>query len=211
MTGLPPSSLDIFGPGDRKILVVEVHPRLRLESKAARLPTKDTILYGGYARTATGSWDRRGDLICFLSVIHPKKGVLLLVTGKELDVEADGIVGLGALEPNDAFGVRVPLPAGRDGAGGVDGFGEVGAVHIASDCGVADVLSTKVGVSKHSEIQVSAVYNCAAEPGVGQLGAAKDGFGEVGAAEVGESEVGAFQEGVAEVSPGPDDDQIISM
>jgi len=32
MTGIPPSSLDIFGPGDRKILVVEVHgglePRL---------------------------------------------------------------------------------------------------------------------------------------------------------------------------------------
>lgn len=74
-------------------LIEATDPRIRLEKDAVRVPTKDTILYGGYARGPGGSWNKRGDLVAFISVIHPKQGVLLLITGRDLDVEKDGIVG----------------------------------------------------------------------------------------------------------------------
>lgn len=68
--------------------------KLKLADHAIRIPTKQAILYGGYALRPGGSWDRRGDLVPFLTIIARGHGVLALITGKELDVERDGIVGL---------------------------------------------------------------------------------------------------------------------
>ena len=74
-------------------LIHSTEPRMRLEKQATVIPLKQSMLYGGYFRPEGGSWKRRGDLVPFLTVIQKGRGVLAFITGTDLDVSEDGIVG----------------------------------------------------------------------------------------------------------------------
>jgi hypothetical protein len=74
----------------------EGKPRRRVElaSHAIQIGMPGCIVYGCYAKKPGGSWTNKRDLKPFLAVIHKTGGVYAVITGRDLDVKKDGIVGL---------------------------------------------------------------------------------------------------------------------
>jgi len=67
--------------------------RIVLARDAVQIGIPGCVVYGCYARPPSGSWSRLSSLIPFLAVIHKRDGVMAIITGHELDVKKDGIVG----------------------------------------------------------------------------------------------------------------------
>jgi hypothetical protein len=92
--------------------------RVELASHAIQIGMPGCIVYGCYAKKPGGVWTNRRDLKPFLAVIHKTGGVYAIITGRDLDVKKDGIVGLAS--PGDD-GVHSHVEAR---CGGVDAVQE---------------------------------------------------------------------------------------
>ena len=67
--------------------------KVKLDEKALQIGIPGCVVYGCYAKKPGGSWSRKSDLKPFLAVIHKRDGVMAIITGRDLDVKKDGIVG----------------------------------------------------------------------------------------------------------------------